>query len=67
MAGMTPEAVYNYLNGMNYPARKQELIEHAKNNNAGPDIIDALETLPDKKFKNQDELIRIGSQLRHKG
>lgn len=66
MAGMTPEAVYNYLNGMNYPARKQQLIEHAKNNNAGPDVIEALKTLPDKEFKSQDDLIRIGSQMRHK-
>ena len=65
MAGMTPEAVYNYLNGMSYPARKQELIEHAKNNNAGTDVIEALKTLPDKEFKSQDDLIRIGSKLRH--
>lgn len=67
MAGMTPEAVYNYLNGMHYPARKQELIEHAKNNNAGPDVIEALKTLPNQEFKSQDDLIRIGSMLRHKG
>jgi hypothetical protein len=65
MAGMTPEAVYNYLNGMRYPARKQELIEHAKNNSAGPDVIEALKTLPDKEFKSQDDLIRVGSQMRH--
>lgn len=62
---MTPEAVYNYLNGMNYPARKPELIEHAKINGAAQDVIKALETLPDKEYKSQDELIRIGSQLRH--
>lgn len=65
MAGMTPEAVYNYLNGMHYPARKPELIEHAKNNGAARDVIEALETLPDKEYKSQDDLIRVGSQLRH--
>jgi HD superfamily phosphodiesterase len=65
MAGMTPEAVYNYLNGMHYPARKHELIEHAKSNDAGSDVIEALKTLPDKEYKSQDDLIRIGSQLRH--
>ncbi|HEX3014396.1 MAG TPA: DUF2795 domain-containing protein [Methanobacterium sp.] len=66
MAGMSPEAVYNYLSGVHYPARKPELIKRAKINGAGADIIDALETLPDEEYKSQDELIRIGSQLKHK-
>ena len=66
MAGMSPEVVYNYLTGIQYPARKPELIEHAKNNGAGGDVIGALETLPDEEYKSQDDLIRIGSQLKHK-
>ena len=66
MAGMSPEVVYNYLTGIHYQARKPELIEHAKNNGAGGDVIGALETLPDEEYKSQDDLIRIGSQLKHK-
>jgi hydroxylamine reductase (hybrid-cluster protein) len=66
MAGMSPEVVYNYLTGIHYPTRKPELIEHAKNNGAGGDVIGALETLPDEEYKSQDDLIRIGSQLKHK-
>jgi antitoxin component HigA of HigAB toxin-antitoxin module len=50
---------------MHYPARKQKLIEQAKKNNAGPDVIEAIKTLPDQEFKSQDDLIRVGSQLRH--
>ena len=30
MAGFSPEAVYNYLKGMKYPARKDDLIKQAK-------------------------------------
>ncbi len=66
MAGMSPEAVYNYLGGVQYPAKKPELIKHAKINGAGADVLNALETLPDEEYKSQDELIRIGSQLKHK-
>ncbi len=65
MAGITPEAIYNYLGGMHYPARKTELIEHAKNNGAAGDVIGALETLPDEEYKSLDDLIRTGSQLKH--
>ena len=66
MAGISPEAIYNYLNGMNYPARKPELIEHAKNNGAAGDVIVALKSLPDEEYKSLDDLIRTGSQLKHK-
>lgn len=66
MAGITPEAIYNYLGGMQYPAKKAQLIQHAKNNDAGPDVINALETLPDEEYKSMDELIRVGSKLKHK-
>lgn len=66
MAGIFPETVYNYLKGMRYPAKKQDLIMQAKKNEAGPDVIDAIETLPDQEFKSQDELIRVGSELKHR-
>ncbi len=66
MAGVFPETVYNYLKGMRYPAKKQDLIMQAKKNEAGPDVIGALETLPDQEFKSQNELIRIGSELKHR-
>lgn len=66
MAGVFPETVYNYLKGMQYPAKKQDLIMQAKKNEAGPDVIGALETLPDQEFKSQNELIRIGSELKHR-
>ncbi len=66
MPGMSPESVYNYLSGVQYPARKPELIKQAKINGAGKDVIGALETLPDEEYKSQEDLIRIGSQLKHK-
>ncbi len=66
MAGVFPETVYNYLKGMKYPARKQDLIKQAKKNEAGPDVIDALETLPDEEFNSQNEVIRVGSELKHR-
>jgi len=50
MAGISPESVYTYLEGMNYPARKKELINQAKENDAGNMVIEAIESLPEKEY-----------------
>lgn len=65
MKGISPESVYNFLKGMRYPARKNELIGQAKKNNADRNVLAALETLPDKEYKSQEEVIKVGSELYH--
>ena len=65
MTGIAPETVYNYLKGMKYPARKENLIQQAKKNNADRDVIDAIESLPEKDYKSEDEVILTGSKMSH--
>ncbi len=66
MTGFSPETVYNYLKGMRYPARKDKLIEQAKKNEADNEVLEAMESLPEKEYKSQDELILTGSKMSHK-
>jgi hypothetical protein len=42
--------VQKFLSGMDYPASKQDLIEHARKQNADQDVIEALEHLPDREY-----------------
>ncbi|MGB9936522.1 MAG: DUF2795 domain-containing protein [Methanobacterium sp.] len=65
MKGISPEAVYNFLKGTNYPASKNELIMQAKKNNADSDVLNAMETLPDKEYESQDDVILTGSKIAH--
>ena len=65
MKGIHPETVYNFLKGMNYPASKNELISQAKKNNADSEVLKAMETLPDKQYESQDDVIVTGSKLTH--
>jgi len=65
MRGISPESVYNFLEGMRYPAKKDDLIKQAKKNNADKNILDALKTLPDKEYKSQDDVIMVGSKEYH--
>lgn len=48
----SPIEVQKALKGMDYPAKKQDLMEKARENNAPQEVMQVLENLPDKKFEN---------------
>ena len=66
MTGISPETIYNFLKGMNYPAGKNELIQQAKKNNADTNVINAMESLPEKEYESQEDVILTGSKISHK-
>ena len=51
MAQVNPIELQKYLKGMNYPAGKQDLVNHAQNNGADDDTISMLEQLPDQQYE----------------
>ena len=48
----SPIEVQKSLKNMDYPAKKQDLIEHAKHNNASKEVMEVLESLPEKEYTN---------------
>jgi len=42
--------VATFLKGIDFPKSKDELIDHAEENNAPDELIDFLDKLPDKRF-----------------
>ena len=50
MANVNPIQVQKALGGMNYPAQKQEIIEHARQQGADEEVISALERIPDREY-----------------
>ena len=49
MTKANPVEVQKHLKGVDYPADKQELIQHAKQQKAAKDVISLLEKLPDNQ------------------
>ncbi|WP_022871235.1 DUF2795 domain-containing protein [Yaniella halotolerans] len=45
------------LQGMDFPATKDNLIEYAESRGADQKSLQALRTLPEKEFGNMDEVI----------
>ncbi|HEY3361523.1 MAG TPA: DUF2795 domain-containing protein [Methanosarcina sp.] len=48
----SPIEVQKALKNIDYPVNKKQLIEHAKKHDASSKVIEVLEDLPDKEYKN---------------
>jgi hypothetical protein len=51
--GIEAEQLVGYLAGVDYPAKKDELIATADRNAAPQDVIEALQALAEEDFPNQ--------------
>ncbi|RXA20233.1 DUF2795 domain-containing protein [Methanosarcina sp. MSH10X1] len=48
----SPIEVQKALKDMDYPASKEQLIQHAKKHEANKKVMQVLEELPDKQYEN---------------
>jgi len=68
---MTPEPVgghsaanlTHHLKGTGFPASKTKLVERARNNGAGQDVLEALDCFPDKEFDSLADVMRAYCDL----
>jgi hypothetical protein len=52
-----PTQIQKFLGGMEYPAAKEEIVEHARGKNAPDDVIEALKKLADRKYEGPTGII----------
>lgn len=48
--------IERYLSGVEYPADKSKLLQHAKSQNADSDAMDMLANLPDREYVNSSDV-----------
>ncbi|SFM83641.1 DUF2795 domain-containing protein [Nitrosomonas communis] len=63
MAKANPIQVQKYLSGMDYPADKDEIIDHAKDQGADDDIVQILQQLPEKDYKTAADVSKAIGQI----
>lgn len=51
MAKVNPIQVQKFLSGVDYPAKKQDLIDCAKSQGADENVLKTLEQMPDDDFE----------------
>lgn len=50
MSQSNPIEIQKYLSGVDYPVTKEQLLEKARDNGAGEDVLAALEKLPERDY-----------------
>ena len=48
--------VQKYLAGADYPATKEQLLEHAKRQGASKDVLEALSNIPDREYDGPNKV-----------
>ncbi|HEY9699520.1 MAG TPA: DUF2795 domain-containing protein [Trichocoleus sp.] len=63
MAKPNPIQVQKDLKGMDYPASKQDLIDHAKKHGADKEVESLLNEIPDQDYETPAELSKALGQI----
>ena len=63
MAKANPIQVQKYLSGMDYPADRDEIIDHAKDQGADNDIVQILQQLPEQDYKTAADVSKAIGQI----
>lgn len=53
--------VERYIGGMDFPAKKKDLVEHARGKDAPREVLDLIENFPDREYGSAAEVaVAIG-------
>ncbi|MGY1712057.1 DUF2795 domain-containing protein [Geodermatophilus sp. SYSU D00758] len=48
---VSPIDIQKALSGMDYPAGKEQIVQHARDNGGSKDVVDALERIDDREYE----------------
>lgn len=63
MPTVNPIQVQKFLGGVDYPAHKDEIVEHARSKGADENILQTLEQLPDEDFETPADVSKAIGQI----
>ena len=63
MAKVNPIEIQKHLKGVDYPARKEELIQHAQQQGADEKVREILEQLPDEEYETPAEVSKAVGEM----
>lgn len=59
----SPIDVQKKLKGIDYPASKQDLLNHVKNNGSNKEVLDLLKNIPDKEYNSPVDVSKAVGDL----
>jgi len=58
VGGESPANVTTYLKGIDYPAQKEDLVQHAEKNGAEPEVLEVLKGMPEQEYGNMADVMK---------
>ncbi len=59
LGGHSPANITHHLKGMHFPASKEDLLERARDNGAGQDVLEVLESFAeDEQFESAADVVK---------
>ena len=58
LGNLGPDQLQQYLQGVNFPAQKDEVASNAESNGAPQNIVDGIRNAAQDKFNSQDEVLQ---------
>jgi hypothetical protein len=59
-----PIQMQKFLAGVDYPARRDELVSHAKSRGADEKVLDLLKRIPDREYQGPNAVSKAFSEQR---
>lgn len=57
MGSRSPASIASFLEGISFPASKDDLMDYAEDNNAPQDVLDVLDQLPDQEYTSMADVM----------
>ncbi len=64
VGGQSPANVQTYLKGIDYPARKDDLLQKARANGAPGEVMDLLKKLPGEDYGGPQDVMKAYGQVK---
>ena len=58
LGNLGPDQLQQYLQGVNFPAQKDEVASNAESNGAPQNIVDGIRNAAQNQFNSQDEVLQ---------
>lgn len=58
ISDMPDMQIQNLLKNVNFPVKKNELVDQLRKDGVSPEILQDVGMLPDKEYKSSDEIIK---------
>lgn len=56
--GHSPANLAHYLGGIDFPANREDLIRHAKRNDADDEVLDVLDHMPNRDYGSMADVMK---------